>query len=130
MRARILIPLMVLVLACVSSTSHAAGSHASYGAHAHMHKHGGSAHLHTHSESHEDHERESCDYACDDEAHEDCCGDHDHLPEQFHDAYNARERELPTYAMGTLAPLANLSRASIPASLLRWAPLRQRPPTT
>ena len=85
-------------------------------------------HLHTHPETHKEHESRSCYYACDDEAHEDCCGDHDHLPEQFRDVYNARERELPTYAAGMVAPLANLFNASTPTSLLRWAPLRQRPP--
>ncbi len=128
MYPRILIPVLWLAIACLSSVAYAGGTHTNKGTHVHMHKHGGTTHLHTHSESHKEHERRSCDYACEDEAHEDCCGDHDHLPEQFRDAYNARERELPTCSGGMIAPLTYLSTASTPISLLRWAPLRQRPP--
>ena len=128
MRPRILIPFMMLVLVCVSTSTRAAGARAGNGTHAHIHKHGNSAHLHTHTESHEEHERESFGYACDDEAHNHCCGDHDHNPDRIVDGLNTRSRDLPTFGAGIVSTIPDTLRLPIREPLLRWAPLHQRPP--
>ena len=128
MHTRALIPLIMLVLACVSTVTRAGWTQECTGTPAHIHQHGGSAHLHTHTESHNEHEHNPCDHACDDETHTDCCGHHDHHPEQLNTGLSPRERDLPTFAAGIVPSVSDSFRLPPREHLLRWAPLRQRPP--
>lgn len=128
MRLRNIIPFLMLVLACMSPSARAGGLHDGHGAHAHIHTHGSSAHLHSHSESHRNHERSHCDFVCDDDTHPDCCEHHHHHPEQVGDGLSTRNRDLPTFTAGIVSALPDLFRIPSRELLLRWAPLRQRPP--
>ncbi len=128
MRLRNIIPFLLLVLACTSPAARAGGTHDGHGVHAHIHSHGASTHLHTHTEKHNDHEHSPCEFVCDDGTHPDCCEHHHHHPEQVGEGLNTRNRDLPTFTAGIVSALPDFFRLASCEALLRWAPLRQRPP--
>lgn len=131
MRPRILIPLFVLVLACVSPHAFAGGSGNGHGAHVHIHQHGGMVHEHIHADHDQDDVPAPASPLCpgsEDEGHHHCCGDHSHYPEKVGDALNNRNEDMPTFSMGIVSSLPDFFRFPTREILLRWAPLHQRPP--
>lgn len=127
MHPHLLISLFMLALASVSTTAHANGPCESNGLHTHVHKHGATAHLHTHANPY-NHPLEHCSHTCDDDGHEDCCGDHNHYPEQTGNLLFSRGPELPTTIALMNQPLADAWRSDAALTAVLWAPLRQRPP--
>lgn len=132
MRLRSIIPLLMLMLAIMSPDVRGGGSYMPQDSCVHVHQHGGMIHLHasTDPHPHRTHALQGCcAESCDDEKHEDCCGDHDHHPEQLGHALFSRGPELPTSNACVLEiPIIDALIESPCRALIRWLPLRQRPP--
>jgi hypothetical protein len=131
MRLRAFIPLLLVLISCLSSTASAGGTCHGQGAHVHIHLHGGSVHEHAHRD-HSQNEPHAPTLPCSDEDesdhHHHCCRDHEHHRDLIGSVSISRARDLPTFCIGIISKPSDAFLLPTCEVQLRWAPLRERPP--
>ncbi len=127
MRPKILIPLLLVVLSCITPAARAGESCDAHSPH--IHAHGHSAHLHTPTHAHARHDHdETHQQMCSDDTHEDCCAHHHHDQELTLNALPLRSPELQPATAPIVSSIPEFALHPVCATTHRWAPLHQRPP--